>query len=159
MLEKKGNSNSDERMDLLDQFYNIFPDAQVAYLTGDREFVGKRWLTSLLIEPAISFRLRIRHSNRIFNGKKQLRVSIIFANLKSGQTRVLSGRKLVRGRSVYVSSLRLDDGELLVVASFQIQLLQLFQTMENAGVLKLYLECLKPEDFVLSLLILVILSD
>lgn len=35
MLEKKGNSNSDERMDLLDRFYSIFPDARVAYLTGD----------------------------------------------------------------------------------------------------------------------------
>ena len=52
-LEKKGNSNSDERMDLLDRFHNLFPDAEIAYLTGDREFVGKQWLTYLLIEPAI----------------------------------------------------------------------------------------------------------
>ena len=40
MLEKKGNSDSEERMDLLDRFDKIFPDAQVAYLCGDREFVG-----------------------------------------------------------------------------------------------------------------------
>lgn len=53
MLEKKGNSNGDERMDLLDRFYNLFPDAEVAYLTGDREFIGKQWLTYLLIEPMI----------------------------------------------------------------------------------------------------------
>ena len=33
MLNKKGNSNGDERMDLLDQFYDVFPDADVAYLT------------------------------------------------------------------------------------------------------------------------------
>ena len=62
ILEKKGNSNGDERMDLLDRFYNLFPDAEVAYLTGDREFIGKRWLTYLLIEPMIQFRLRIRES-------------------------------------------------------------------------------------------------
>jgi len=49
-------------MYLLDRFYDIFPDAQVVYLTGDREFVGKQWLTYLLIEPIISFRLRIRES-------------------------------------------------------------------------------------------------
>ena len=73
MLDKKGNSNSCERMDLLDRFHDIFPDAQVAYLTGDREFVGKQWLTYLLIEPIISFRLRIRKSDRIFDGKKELR--------------------------------------------------------------------------------------
>ena len=57
MLDKKGNSNSDERMDLLDRFYKIFPHAEIAYLTGDREFVGKQWFTYLLIEPTIPFRL------------------------------------------------------------------------------------------------------
>lgn len=117
MLDKKGNSNSDERMDLLDRFREIFPNAEIAYLTGDREFVGKQWFTYLLIEPTIAFRLRIRHSDRINDGKKQLRASIIFANLKPGQTRILSGRKWVWGRSVYVSALRLEDGELLIVVS------------------------------------------
>ena len=64
MLEKKGHSHSDERIDLLERFYSIFPDAKVAYLTGDREFIGKPWLSSLLIEPTIRFRLIIRESDR-----------------------------------------------------------------------------------------------
>lgn len=114
-LEKKGNSNGNERMDLLDRFYELFPDAEIDYLTGDREFVGKQWLTYLLIEPVIRFRLRIRESDRIFDGKKQLRASIVFAHLQPGQTVVLSGKKLVWGRLVYVSALRLDSGELLIV--------------------------------------------
>ena len=117
MLDKKGNSNSSERMDLLDRFHDIFPDAEIAYLTGDREFVGKQWLTYLLIEPIIPFRLRIKKSDRIYDGKKELRASIVFANLKPGQTQVLSGRRRVWGRLVYVSALRLDDGELLIVVS------------------------------------------
>ena len=58
-----GNSNSDERMDLLDRFEQIFPDAEVAYISGDREFVGREWLTYLLIEPTIPFRLRICNSD------------------------------------------------------------------------------------------------
>ena len=70
MLDKKGNSNSYERMDLLDRFSQIFPDAQVAYLTGDREFVGKQWLTYLLIEPIISFRLRIRQKKAEGRGQR-----------------------------------------------------------------------------------------
>ncbi len=114
-LDKKGNSNSDERMDLLERFDEIFPDAEIAYLTGDREFVGKPWLSYLLIEPMIRFRLRIRHGDKIDDGKKQLRASIIFAHLQPGQTQTLSGRKLVWGRLVYVSALRLDNGELLIV--------------------------------------------
>jgi len=117
MLEKKGNSNGDERMDLLDRFDEIFPDAQIAYLTGDREFVGKRWLTYLLIEPTIPFRLRIRKSDRLSDGKKQLKASIVFAHLKPGQAQILSNPRWVWGRYVYVSALRLDDGELLVIVS------------------------------------------
>lgn len=115
MLDKKGNSDSDERMDLLDRFHQIFPHAEIAYLTGAREFIGKQWLTYLLIEPIISFRLRIRSSDRISDGKKQLRASIVFAHLQPGQSQILSSKKLVWGRLVYVSALRLDDGELLIV--------------------------------------------
>ena len=40
---------------------------------------------------------------------------IVFAHLQPGQTRVRSGKRLVWGRLVYVSALRLDSGELLIV--------------------------------------------
>lgn len=115
MLEKKGNSNSDERMDLLDRFQEIFPEARIAYVCADREFVGKRWLTYLLIEPVIPFRLRIRESEKISDGRRKLRASVIFAHLHPGQTEVLSSRRWVWGRLVYVAGLRLDNGNLLII--------------------------------------------
>ena len=114
-LDKKGNSNSKERMDLIDRFYTIFPDAKVKYLTGDREFVGKEWLTYLLLDPKIPFCLRIRNSDQIDNGRQQLRASIVFAHLKPGQIKTLSGKRLVWGRLVYVSALRLERGKLLIL--------------------------------------------
>ena len=117
MLETKGNSASDQRMDLLDRLEKIFPDAQIAYLCGDREFVGKSWLTYLLMEPQIRFRVRIRHSDKISNGRRKLRASVVFAHLKPGESQVLSGRRWVWNRFVYVAGLRLDDGELLIVVS------------------------------------------
>lgn len=117
MLEKKGNSNSCERMDLLDKFYQRFPDAQVSYVCGDREFIGKEWLTYLMIEPAISYRLRIKADHKIHDGQKSLAASVVFAHLKVGQKEVLSGKRWVWGRSVYVSALRLEDGELLIIIS------------------------------------------
>ena len=60
----------------------------------------------------IRFRLRIRNSDQINDGRKQLRASIIFAHLQPGQTQTLSGRRLVWSRLVYVSALRLNNGEL-----------------------------------------------
>ena len=136
MLDKKGNSSSEERMDLLDQFYERFPDAQVLYLCGDREFIGKEWLTYLMIEPGIPFRLRIKADHKIHDGQKSFSASVVFAHLKVGQREVLSGKRWVWGRSVYVSALRLEDGEL-----------------------KLCLACLKLEVFVWNQLTLQIKND
>jgi len=117
MLEKKGNSNSCERMDLLDKFWEIFPTAQVSYVGGDREFIGKEWLTYLMIEPQIPFRLRIKANHKIGDGQKSLVASILFAHLQVGESQTLSGKRGVWGRQVYVSALRLEDRELLIVIS------------------------------------------
>jgi hypothetical protein len=117
MLAKKGNSNSNERMDLLDRFREIFPHAEIAYLCGDREFIGKEWLTYLMLEPTIPFRLRIKANQKIHDGQKQLGASIIFAHLHPGQSEILSGRRWVWGRMVCVCALRLEDGELLIIIS------------------------------------------
>ncbi len=117
MLPKKGNSNSDERMDLIDKFREVFPDAEIAYLCGDREFIGKEWLTYLMLEPTIPFRLRIKANQKIHDGQKNLSASIVFAHLQPGQSETLSNRRWVWGRCVYVSALRLEEGELLIVIS------------------------------------------
>jgi hypothetical protein len=117
ILEKKGNSNTDERMDLLDRFGQLFPDAQVDYISADREFVGAEWLSYLLLEPNIPFRIRIRHTDLISDTEKTLPGSVIFAHLAAGESQVLSTRRWVWGRSVYVAGLRLDDGKLLIVIS------------------------------------------
>ncbi len=117
MLNKKGNSNSDERMDLLDKFRDIFPDAEIAYLCGDREFIGKEWLTYLMLEPTIPFRLRIKANQKIHAGQKSLSAAIIFAHLQPAHSEILSGRRWIWGRCVYVSALRLEDGELLIIIS------------------------------------------
>ena len=45
----------DERMDLLDRFQEIFPEVRVAFLSAEREFVGKEWLSYLLLQPTIWF--------------------------------------------------------------------------------------------------------
>ena len=39
MLEKKGNSNTDERIELLEEVTTLFPERKIAYLTADREAI------------------------------------------------------------------------------------------------------------------------
>jgi hypothetical protein len=88
MLAKKGNSNSEKRMDLVDKFREIFPDAKIAYICGDREFIGQEWLTYLMIDPQLSFRLRIKASHKINDGQKSLSASIVFSYLQPGQSEI-----------------------------------------------------------------------
>ena len=119
MLDKRGNSNSDERMDLMERFERLFPTAQIRCLTGDREFVGQEWCSFLLLPKAIPFRLRLRHSDRISSrtGQRQQKGERVFANLKVGEQRVLSGKRWVWGRRIYVLATRLENGELLILAT------------------------------------------
>jgi hypothetical protein len=119
MQDNRGNSNSDERIDLLERFERVFPEANVRCLTGDREFVGQDWCSDLLLPKTMPFRLRLRHSNRMSSrsGKSRQRGERVFASLRAGETRILSGKRWVWGRRVYVIATRLADGELLILAT------------------------------------------
>ena len=58
-LPKKGNSNTKERIELIDQFLAIFGSYKIQYLAADREFIGEVWFR-YLIDHKIKFRLRIK---------------------------------------------------------------------------------------------------
>jgi hypothetical protein len=115
LLDKQGNSNSDERMRFMETFVKRFPTAVVKYLCADREFIGQAWVRYLLLEPTLAFRLRMRCSDQIEHDGKVLAARVIFAHLQIGQSQRLSGTCRVWGYPVAVEALRLDDGELLVV--------------------------------------------
>ncbi|MGA7955274.1 MAG: IS4 family transposase [Gloeobacterales cyanobacterium] len=117
MLDKKGNSNTDERIDLLQEFFEVFPEAQVEYLTADREFVGHDWFEYLLKQADVEFRIRIRESDKLDNGRQALKAKVVFSSLKVGQQQVLRHRRRVWGHWVYVSALRLEDGKLLIIVT------------------------------------------
>lgn len=122
LLDKRGNSNRDERMRLMEVFVKRFPTAKVNYLCADREFIGPAWVRYLLLEPALAFRLRLRVSDQIEHDGKLLAARVVFAHLQVGQTQRLTGTCRVWGYPVALEGLRLDDGDLLVViAPAQVQ--------------------------------------
>jgi hypothetical protein len=115
MLDKKGNSNSDERIDLLDEFFEVFPEVEVAYLTADREFLGQAWFEYLLESAQLEFRIRMRESDKLNDGSQSLKAKVVFSALQIHQHQVLRHRRQVWGHWVYISALRLEDGKLLIV--------------------------------------------
>lgn len=116
-LEKRGNSNTGERMKLYQQFLECFAQRRIAYLSADREFVGQDWFGYLQADPRTPFRIRIRENHTLFDGKRLLKVKTVFADLQPGQHRVLRHQRRLWGYWLYVAALRLEDGSLLVVAT------------------------------------------
>lgn len=57
--DKRGNSSQEERILLLSRFMEVFGSDSIEYLTADREFIGKKWL-SFLESRRIRFYIRIR---------------------------------------------------------------------------------------------------
>ncbi len=117
MLDKKGNSNTQERIDLLEDLIELFSEHKIAYLSADREFVGHDWLQYLLSQPMMSFRIRIRETDCLSDGKHSLSARIVFSHLKIGQFELLNRRRLLWGHWIYVGALRLEDNSLLIVIS------------------------------------------
>ena len=59
--DKKGNSNQQERIDLMNRFFCLFGEDKIEYLTADREFIGGKWW-SYLSENQIPFYIRVREN-------------------------------------------------------------------------------------------------
>ncbi len=117
LLDKRGNSNSLERSLLFNQFLERCGERALVCLTADREFVGKDWFSYLVSEPLTPFRIRIRQNHLLSDGRRSLKVSVLFQDLQVGQHKVLRHQRCLWGHWVYIAALRLDDGSLLVVAT------------------------------------------
>ena len=63
-LDKAGNSNTDERILLLELFLSLFAKEPVAALVADREFVGKSWL-EWLKKQELPFQIRVKASFQV----------------------------------------------------------------------------------------------
>jgi hypothetical protein len=61
MLDKRGNSNQDERKNLIIRYIRVFDLDSIECLIADREFIGQEWV-SFLSDTPIKFYLRIREN-------------------------------------------------------------------------------------------------
>ncbi|GAB5520985.1 MAG: hypothetical protein RhofKO_43220 [Rhodothermales bacterium] len=115
VLGKAGNSNTDERIDLIDALLKLVPREQIALLVADREFIGKHWLT-YLEEQQIPYLVRIRANALIGSAERARAASAVFASLGVGKKQVLKRKRRVYGQRVFVVGLRLQS-DLLIVAT------------------------------------------
>lgn len=117
LLDKQGNSNTRERIALVKRFVREFGKARIIKFLADREFVGEKWFGWLQSE-GIDFAIRIKKNTLVTNGRGCfVQARQLFRHLRPHETLVLAGARKMTGTAAYLSALRLDDGELLIVAT------------------------------------------
>jgi hypothetical protein len=117
VLDKAGNSDTAERIALMERFLNVFGAGRIAALLADREFVGEDWFRWLQ-KQGIPFHQRLKRNTLVPNSwNRMMRLDTLFGSLKPGESARLPGRRPVWGNFVHLSALRLDDGDFLSVAS------------------------------------------
>ena len=117
LLSKTGNSNTQERICLMDRFLSCFGVEKISFFTADREFIGKEWF-SYLLEKGIAFRIRIRENMLISNAQGILvPAKTLFRDLRVGEYKILEGKRKLRGIDLYVIGLLLPDGEYLILVT------------------------------------------
>lgn len=122
-LPRFGNSNTHERVELIERFIHLFGSASLDCLTADREFVGEKWI-KYLDNNRIRYYIRIRENFWVMqphNGK-QVKASWLFADLPLNGSRVNHRIVYVNNQLCYLSAskVRNKEGkpELQVVVSF-----------------------------------------
>jgi len=119
MLDKKGNSNTSERIALVDRFIRLFGKDCIDSLVADREFVGEKWI-AYLNDNRIRYYIRIRNNFKVWMPRKnkEVRASWLFNDLKIGQFRDYHRIVSVNGQLCYISGCKLQKGEFLIIISF-----------------------------------------
>jgi len=117
LLPKKGNSNTKERIQLINQFLDILGHHKINYLTGDREFIGQEWF-DYLVKNQIQFWLRIKKNMMISRSNGRLSpAENFFRSLPLSTECQLVGRRFVCGHLLWVTGMRLLSGDYLIVVA------------------------------------------
>jgi len=119
MLDKQGNSNIQERIDLVNRFTFLFGKQCIKSLVADREFVGDKWI-GFLNQQKIQYHIRIRNNFKVYipSKNKELKASWLFNNLKVGQYKIYHKIVKVNNQYCYISGCKLNKGEYLIVISY-----------------------------------------
>jgi hypothetical protein len=150
ILEKKGCSDTNERIALIEDYTRLFGIETIDFICADREFIGVDWL-AFLCRERIRFRLRIKENIRVANSRHQKMVAArnLFRTQKAGRAVLLSGARQVLGQRLFVMGMRRGDGEYVIVVSTE-QTDRLLSEYARRWEIETLFGCLKTRGFCLE---------
>lgn len=119
ILRKKGNTNTKQRIAMINRFISWFGRANILGVLADREFIGKAWFKHLK-KQKIPFYIRVKSNTKVTNSQgTPVNASHLFHDLKPNEKRYLGLRKLY-GMTLYITAARAnEDSELMIIVSEQ----------------------------------------
>ena len=123
LLPKRGNSNTKERIQIMERFVSLFGKSSIQCLVADREFVGEAWLEYLNGEQ-IPYHLRIRENFKVMDPRtgKTVKAWWMFNHLRLGEFEHKMRIYYVNNQLCYLSGVRLKNQEgkpeLQIIVSF-----------------------------------------
>jgi hypothetical protein len=118
MLPKTGNSNTEERIELIDRFIFLFGCECIDALMADREFVGEKWL-DYLNRNKIRYYIRIKNNFKVWiPGKnRQIKAAHLFNQLDTNEFYNYPKIVIINGVYCYISGCKLA-GDFLITVSY-----------------------------------------
>ena len=117
VLPKAGNSDTDERITVMEIFLDLFGAPNIACLLGDREFVGREWFR-FLRRHRIKFQMRLHRDTLVRNGRGQyVQAWRLFCRTRINCPLVIPAARRMWGMELYLSGCRLKNGEYLILVS------------------------------------------
>lgn len=123
MLGKRGNSNSKERIELVNKFIRLFGKDVIESIVADREFVGKQWL-EFLNRNRIRYYIRIRNNFKVFlpHKNKEIKASHLFNRFRANEFVYYNKIVRINGQLCYLSGCKLNSSntkqDFLIIVSF-----------------------------------------
>ena len=150
VLEKKGCSNTGERIELVEKYVKLFRKETIDFVTADREFIGRDWFRYLR-RKKIPFRLRIKENLKVTNarGNKMVSAKNLFRTHKAGVGVLLSGQRKVLREEVSLMGMRTTEGQYVIVAS-SVESAEILQDYALRWKIETLFGCLKTRGFCLE---------
>jgi hypothetical protein len=123
MLNKRGNSNSQERIDLIKRYIRLFGLDSIDSIVADREFVGHRWL-EFLNQHNLRYYIRIRNNFKVFSPdkNKEIKAWHLFNSYPANHFHYYHKILSINGQLCYLSGCKLNPRnskqDFLIIVSF-----------------------------------------
>lgn len=115
VLGKKGNSDTEERLALLDRLLPHVPAERIEAVVADREFTGEAWFRGLKARDLV-FVMRVRNNTLVGSKGVTRSASRRYDHLKPRDVYVAPKRCTVLGLRLYLAVTKSAEGELVVLA-------------------------------------------